>query len=324
MALADVKVLYASAPRGLQLTIPLIQTGAYNVADITQRLKNAGVQDDELPFVVFSSVPRASGSPARNAADIGGAGNPLGVERSAMDAPDPDIPVPTTAGEAPPPTSEFQVIAKVAVTPNWRQLTGCRYSMRRADGQGMVAVQDLTQDQFADPEDFARVRDGRIKLCYGKVWRRAAMHFVNDGDKWVDSVQTKNGMSTTNSVSVTASVGYSGEGASASLSATYGYSITVTSETTVTIEVSVLGKPGESQTAALWELCRATALEVDGVQRDGSNPYTIIYADKNGQHQLADAWSADIEVGTNIEIISQQPTLKTKIFKDAPSALAGV
>jgi len=95
-------------------------------------------------------------------------------------------------------------------------------------------------------------------------------------------------------------------------------------ETTVTIEVSVLGKPGESQTAALWELCRATALEVDGVQRDGSNPYTIIYADKNGQHQLADAWSADIEVGTNIEIISQQPTLKTKIFKDAPSALAGV
>ena len=33
MALADVKVLYASAPRGLQVTIPLIQTGAYNVAD---------------------------------------------------------------------------------------------------------------------------------------------------------------------------------------------------------------------------------------------------------------------------------------------------
>src|SRR5689334_18949676 len=131
MALADVKVLYASAPRGLQVTIPLIQAGAYNVADITQRLKNAGVQDDELPFVVFSSVPRASGSLARNAADIGGAGDALGVERSAMDVPDPDIPVPTKVGEAPPPTSAFQVIAKVAVTPNWRQLTGCRYSMQR-------------------------------------------------------------------------------------------------------------------------------------------------------------------------------------------------
>ena len=324
MALEDVKVLYASAPRGLQVTIPLIQAGAYNVADITQRLKNAGVRDDELPFVVFSSVPRASGSPARNAAAIGGAGNALGVERSAMDEPDPEIPEPTTAGALPPPTSAFQVIAKVAVTPSWRQLTGSRYSMQRADGQGMVAVQDLTQDQFSNPDDFARLRDGRIKLCYGKVWRRVAVHFLNQGDKWVDSVQTKNGMSTTNSVSVTASVGYSGEGASASLSATYGYSITVTSETTVTIEVSVYGTAGESQTAALWELCRATALEVDGVQRDSSNPYTIIYTDKNGPHELLDAWSANVEVGTNIEVISQQPSLKTKIFKDAPNPLAGV
>jgi len=268
------------------------------------------LRDDELPFVVFGSVPPASRSPAKNAALTGAAGNAVGVERMALDQPDPEIPEPAVAGAVPPPLSAFQVDAKVAVTPSWRQLTGCRYSMQRADGNGMVAVQDLAQSQFVDPEDFARLRDGRIKLCYGKVWRRVALHFLKQGDKWVDSVQTKNGMSTTNSVSVTASVGYSGSGASASLSATYGYSITVSSETTVTIEVSVYGAAGESQTAALWELCRAYVLEVDGVQRDDSNPYKIIYTDKGGQHELLDTW------GANVEVISTQPTLKTTIFKD--------
>lgn len=306
MPLEEVKVLYASAPRGIEATIPLVQAGAYNVADITQRLRNAGVRDDELPYVVFGSVPppRRTAAAARNDVSV------LGVERLALDMPDPSIPEPTAAGALPPPLSAFQVIAKASVTPTWRQLTGCRYTMKRADGNGYVAVQDLNQDQFQDVTDFERLRDGRIKLCYGKVWRRVAVHFLRQGDKWVDSVQTKNGMSTTNTVSVTASVGYSGGGASASLSATYGYSITVNTETTVTIEVSVYGSAGESQTAVLWELCRAYMLEVDGVMRDDTNPYTIVYNDKGGPHQLVDVW------GANIEVISSQPTLKTTIFKD--------
>ncbi len=312
MALEDVKVLYASAPRGVQVTIPLIQAGAYNIADITQRLTKAGVRQDELAFVVFGSAPPRSRVATSDNAAAGdpGAEARVGVERFAFNAPDPEIPEPAVAGTLPPPLSPFQIVAKVAVTPSWRQLTGCRYSMQRADGNGMVAVQDLQQNQFQDPEDFARLRDGRIKLCYGKAWRRVAVHFLKQGDKWVDSVQTKNGMSTTNSVSVTASVGYSGGGASASLSATYGYSITVTSETTVTIEVSVYGTAGESQTAALWELCRAYVLEVDGAQRDDSNPYKIVYLDKGGPHELLDTW------GANIEVISSQPTLKTTIFKN--------
>lgn len=303
MGLDNVKVMYATAPRGVRVTIPLIQAGSYNVADITARLKSAGVADSELPFVVFSPTPPA---PVLRDA-VAGAPAP-GIERAALDSPDPPIPMAPDANTLPPMESAFGAMSKATVTPTWRQITGCRYSMRRADNQGYVAVQDLSPESFQDPEDYHRVNDGRIKLCYGLVWRRVAAHFLRQNDKWTDSVQSKHGMSSTTSVSVTASVGYGGGGASASISATFGYSVTVNSETTVTIEVSALGRAGESQTAVLWELCRKYVVEVDGVLRDESNPFTIVFNDKGGPHQLVDTW------GPNYEVVSEQPTLKTYIF----------
>ena len=109
-------------------------------------------------------------------------------------------------------------------------------------------------------------------------------------------------------MSITASVGYSGGGASASISATYGYSITVDSESTVTNEVSVDGTSGESQTAVLWELCRKYVIEVDGVIPADNQPFTVVYRDKGGVHQLLDTW------GPNYEVVSSQATLMTTVF----------
>ncbi|MBL8288974.1 MAG: hypothetical protein JNL85_13400 [Rubrivivax sp.] len=287
MGVADVKMLYATGPRGVRASIPLVQAGAYDVADIAARLKQAGVRDDELPFVVFTSVPPEAGArPALRDAALGPAPalNP------------PAIPVPTKPDTSPPLYSDFVLVSAAAVTASWRQQTGCRYSMKRPSDQGYVVVQDLQPAQFKDPEDYARVTQGRIRLCYGLVWRQAATpQFLRNGDQWVQRVETTHGMSSTSSVSVTASVGYSGYGASASISATYSYSVTVDEQTKVSTEVSVLGVAGVSKTAVLWELCRKYVVEVDGVLRDETNPFTIVYLDK-GEHLLQDTWGPTYEV----------------------------
>jgi hypothetical protein len=309
MGLENVKVLYATAPRGLRVSIPLIQAGAYNVADITERLKNAGVRDDELPYVVFSGAASPPHPTRPGPADAAAA-----FTSAAPTVAPPAIPVPTLPNTAPPLFSEFAMVSiPQAVTPSWRQLTGCRYSMKRADNQGYVVVQDLPQSAFQNPDDFDRINSGRIRLCYGLIWRQAfSPQFLRHGDRWDQKIETTHGMSTTNSFSITASVGYSGYGASASISATYGYSVTVDDQTKVTNEVSVDGQPGESQTAVLWELCRKYVIEVDGVLRDESNPFTVVFLDKGGPHQLQDSW------GPMYEVISHQATLLPTIFKDAP------
>lgn len=286
MAVSDVKVIYATAPRGLRVSVPLVQAGAYDVADITSRLKQAGVRDDELPFVVFSSVAPDDARPALRDAVAG----------PAPTLSPPAIPLPTQPDTAPPLYSEFVLVSAAAVTASWRQQTGCRYSMKRPSDQGYVVVQDLQPAQFKDPDDYAKVTQGRIRLCYGLVWRQARTpQFLRNGDQWVQRVETTHGMSTTNSLSVTASVGYSGYGASASISATYNYSVTVDDQTKVSTEVSVLGVPGFSKTAVLWELCRKYVVEVDGVLRDESNPFTMVYLDK-GEHLIQDTWGPTYEV----------------------------
>lgn len=311
MGLENVKLLYATTPAGLHVTIPLLREGAYDVADITQRLKNAGVTDDQLPFVVFTPVPPEAPSGMMGAAMNFGTVPVAGVSRAAEDSAEPAPPLPTAPNTPPPMYSELGPLSSVAVTPTWRQVTGCRYSMKRADGAGYVVVQDLPQSSFPDPDDFNKIKDGRIKLCHGIVWRQAGLQFLRERDSWDQKIETKHGMSVTNSVSVTASLGYSGYGVSASLSATYGYSITVDEETTVTNEIHVEGSPGQSQTAVLWEKCRLYVIEVDGVLRRESNPFQIIYNDKGGNHQLLDTW------GPTYEVISKEATLLTKIFKDA-------
>jgi hypothetical protein len=61
MALEDVKVIYATAPGGVRVTVPLIRQGAYDIQDIQTRLRQAGVTAEDMPFVVFSpAVPQAS------------------------------------------------------------------------------------------------------------------------------------------------------------------------------------------------------------------------------------------------------------------------
>ncbi|MEP7345704.1 MAG: hypothetical protein ABI877_10570 [Gemmatimonadaceae bacterium] len=311
MGLENVKLLYATAPGGVHVTIPLIREGAYDVADITQRLKNAGVTDDQLPFVVFTSVPPAAPSGPRMAAMNRSAVQVPAMSRAAEDSAEPVIPIPTAPNTVPPQYSELGPLSSVAVTPTWRQTTGCRYSMKRADNNGYVVVQDLPQSSFPTPDDFNKIKDGRIKLCHAFVWRRADQQFLRERDAWDQRVETKHGMNSTTSVSVTASIGYSGYGVSASLSATYGYSITVDDESTVTNEIHVEGAPGQSQTAVLWELCRVYLVEVDGVLRRESNPFQIIYNDKGGNHQLIDTW------GPTYEVVSKEATLMTTIFKDA-------
>jgi hypothetical protein len=204
--------------------------------------------------------------------------------------------------------SDLGSLTSVAVTPQWRQLTGCRYCMKRADGNGYVSVLDLQPSDFPNPDDYSRINNGRIKLCYGYVWHRVGLNYLKQGDRWDQKIETKHGMSSTSTLSITASVGYSGGGASASISATYGYSITVDSESTVTNEVSVDGTSGESQTAVLWELCRKYVIEVDGVIPADNQPFTVVYRDKGGVHQLLDTW------GPNYEVVSSQATLMTTVF----------
>lgn len=301
MGLENVKVIYAAAPRGLRVSIPLIRSDAYDVADITQRLKSAGVRDDELPFVVFSAKPAAP--PLKSFTDAAAGANPPQVDP-------PKIPIPTQVDTAPPLYSDFALIVAKPVTQQWRQLTGCRYSMKRPNDQGYVVVQDLQPEQFQDRDDFNKVNSGRIQLCSGLIWRQAfSPQFLRAGGQWIQKVETTHGMSTTNSVSVTASVGYSGAGASASLSATYGYSVTVDDQTKITNEVSVEGISGEAQTAVLWELCRKYVVMVDGVLRDESNPFTVVYLDKGNPHLLEDTW------GPTYEVISKVASLITTPFK---------
>jgi 3-oxoacyl-(acyl-carrier-protein) synthase len=58
--LEDVKV-YATAPGGVRVTVPLIRQGAYDIQDIQARLRQAGVTAEDMPFVVFSpAVPQAA------------------------------------------------------------------------------------------------------------------------------------------------------------------------------------------------------------------------------------------------------------------------
>lgn len=304
MALADVKMIYASAPRGLRVSIPLIQAGAYDVADITARLKAAGVRDEELPFVVFSAVPASPSPAAQDAARFA-------AERAPTLSP-PTIPLPTAPNVSPPLYSDFVLVSAAAVTPQWRQQTNCRYSMKRADGQGYVCVQDLQPASFKNADDYAKVAQGRIRLCYGLVWRQAATpQFIRLGDQWVQRVETTHGMSSTSSISITASVGYSNSGVSASISATYGYSVTVDDQTKVSNEVSVMGVEGWSKTAVLWELCRKYVIEVDGVLRDEANPFTVVFLDKGGEHLLLDTW------GPTYEVYSPNASLITTPFKEA-------
>lgn len=300
MALQDVKVLYATAPGGIRATIPLIRAGAYDVADITQRLKAAGVRDQDLPFVVFSAVDPSS-LPRRPRL-----ANAMGTPPQLVPPP---IPVPTVPNTVPPLYSDLVMVAAQPVTAEWRALTNLRYCMKRTDNNGYVSVQDLDAQSFQNADDYDKVRSGRIKLCYGLVWRQpVSPQILIAGARWSQKVETTHGMSTTNAVSVTASVGYSSGGVSASLSATYNYTVTVDDQVKVTTEVEVDGQPGKTITAVLWELCRKYVVTVDGVVRDEANPFTLNYLDKGSAHQLQDTW------GPTYEVISREATLMPTAF----------
>jgi hypothetical protein len=295
MRLEKVKVIYATGPGGIHVTIPLLKAGAYDVGDMRSRLKAAGIQDDQLPYVVFSTE-QAIAPHLRD--DIGPADIP-GLSLAADPHALPDIPKPTQPNTPLPRLSEFKLVASVLVTPRWRQITGCRYSMRRADNNGYVCVQDLQPGDFENPDDYAKINNDRIKLCMGWVWRLVAENFLNgEGEGWNRTEQSKHGMSVTNAVSVSASVGYSGGGASASISATYSYSVTVDDERTVTTSVNINGEAGVSKTVALWELCRVYFIEVDGVRYDdpAKESLTVVFKDKGGPHQLLDTWGVTYEV----------------------------
>ena len=315
MGLENVKVLYARSPGGVQVTIPLIRAGAYDVADISQRLKTAGIPDDQLPYIVWSSDPTPP-KPLNQGSALGqsmAAAAVPGVSKAASDAP-PTIPEPTAPNLNPPMLSDLGPLTSVAVTPMWRQLTGCKYSMKRADNNGYVDMGSLGEGDFQDPDDFAKFRDGRVKLCYGLIWRQPenCIQFLKQGGSWSQKIVTKHGMSSTTSVSITASVGYSGYGASVSISATYGYSITVDDETEVTTQVDVAGVAKISTTVVLWELCRLYVVEVDGVVRREDNPFKVIFKDKGGPHELHDTW------GPTYEPISRVASVKQTLFPPGP------
>lgn len=300
MAIEDVKLLYASAPRGVRLTIPLVREGAYDTADILARLKKAGVTDDELPYVIFSpkELP-ADDHPGPQADNVQLPGEKIGSDEP------PDIPSPSGPGKPPALNSSLGPLTSVAVSPEWRQLTGRSYCMRRADGAGFVSMLDLQPQAFENADDYHIIQDGRLKLCYGLRWHQITVQFLSAGASWNQQVTTKHGMSTTTSYSISASVGYSGGGASASLSATFGQTFVVTDEKDVVTTVDVQPVIGKTQTASLWNLQRYYVVEVDGVVRDTSNPFRVVFLDKGGRHQLNDAWAG------LFDIISTDATLKT-------------
>lgn len=303
----DVKVMYATGPGGVRVTIPLVRAGAYDTEDIKSRLKKAGIPDAELPYVVFS----ATEPPSPKARDsIMAVMDVPGVAKF-QDIP-PTIPEPSGPNVQTPLYSEIAPLAKVPVTPTWRQRTGCRYSMMRADGQGYVVMQqpDRQLSDFVNPDDWHKINDGRVQLCYGYIWHRVDYQFLRPGDRWDKRVEITHGMSRNDNFSITASVGYSGYGVSASVSATYGFQITVSDETKTTTEVSAECQEG-SKTAALWELCRIFYTEVDGVMSTDTKPFQVIYKDKGGEHQLTDTW------GLRYEVVSSEPTLKSTQFQTA-------
>lgn len=311
--LANVKLMYALGPRGIVVTIPLTRTDRYDEDFIRERLKGAGIQEDEMPYVAFTPVHPA----LSNRLELG---HVPGVELVAFSDAQPPIPIPTEPNTAPPLWSDLGPLTKVAVTKDWRAATGSSYAMQNPAGGNVI-----TQDQpIYDPnnQDGAGIMsaqdaalcgqnaNGKLKLCYGYIWKREALNFLGQGDSWSQEVTTKHGMTRTDSLSITASVGYSGGGVSASLSATYGFSITVDDESDVTNTVKADGENGYLKTAALWSLCRKYVIEVDGVVRDESNPFTVYWNDgKNHNHrQLVNIWSG-------VEVVSKQATLITTPFK---------
>lgn len=295
----NVKLMYASAPRNLQITIPLIQQGSYDTADIKSRLKAAGVTDEELPFVIFSPVefPDQRNMPK----DF-----PLIVNPNQP----PPFPTPSGPGVSPPLDSVFGDLTSVKVSKNWRQLTGRSYCMSRADGQGYVSMLDLPPANFVNKDDYSIIQDGKLELCFGLRWRLNTPQFIADGGSWNNVIRSKHGMSTTTTYSISATVGYAADGISAALSATFGQTFVVSSETEVTTTVNVQPIAGMSQTATEWDLLRCYVVKVNGVIRDSSNPFTVLYTDKKGQHTLRDTWTGQYDT------ISNQPTLRIWSWKD--------
>jgi len=307
MGLEDIKVAYALAPGGVRVTIPLIiKNGEYDVDDINARLLKGGVPENELGYVIYSvEEPTLSIPPPQQKGDV------PGVQSFPEESAQPKIPIPTAPNTAPPMESEFSLIRAVPVTKDWHKLTGCSYNMYLAASQKYFDVQSMTADRFTHQEDYKIINDGRLKLCYGLVWRRVGMNFLDDGSSWEEKITYTKGMSKTTTLSVTASVGYSGGGASASLSSTFSTSLTISESKESTYDANVKGVKGSLQTACLWVLNRVFYTEVDGKIRGEGNPFSVTTKLSNDvPYQLIDTFGTSYEALPDIE-----PTLMVTPFK---------
>jgi len=297
--MGNVKLLYATAPDGQVVKIPLTKTGYLDTVEIADYLNRAAIPPQQFEYVAFSTTE--PGSKQFFLGQVAPAPVKAKLEGSDL----PPIPKPETPDLPPNPFSAIGKQTKVAITDAWRTENRLPYSMKDRFGNGYFNVLDIPKDQFRSsdgkkpqPGDYDLLHNGRVQLCYGPIWRLEGWNVVDKGEKYTRKVVSKHGMSQTDELSVSATLGYSGGGASASLTVAFKHSVTVTSETTIEQTYEVTGQDGLKIVYCVWQLCDIFTLEVDGIRRQANkNPFFIQW-DSKGLHHHRDTFDGTINAAT--------------------------
>lgn len=295
----NVKLLYATAPDGQVVKIPLTKTDHLDTVEIADYLNNAAIPPGQFEYVVFSTTepePQLS---------VLGLMAKAGVKPLRAEGDLPAIPKPKTPDLPPDRFSTIGTQTKVAITDAWRKETRLPYSMKDRFGNGYFNVLDIPRDQFRSsdgtrpqPGDYDLLHNGRVQLCYGPIWRLEGWNVVNKGEKYTRKIVSKHGISKTDELSVSATLGFSGGGATASLTVAFKHSVTVTSETTIEQTYEVTGQDGLKIVYCFWQLCNIFTVEVDGVRRQADkNPFFIQW-DSKGLHYHRDTFDGTINADT--------------------------
>src|SRR5438132_11665275 len=126
----NVKLLYATAPDGQVVKIPLTKADYLDTVEIADYLNRAAIPPNQFEYVVFSTTEPAPAqfvlSQMASAA----------VVRKISETDLPPIPKPKTPDLPPDRFSTIGTQTKVAITDQWRKETRLPYSMKDKFGNG--------------------------------------------------------------------------------------------------------------------------------------------------------------------------------------------
>jgi hypothetical protein len=295
----SVKFLWATAPDGQVVKIPLTTTDYLDTVEIAHCLNRAAIPPEQFEYVVFSTS-----EPAPNQIILGQMAKATAA-RKMLDSELPPIPKPNTPDLPPDRFSTIGTQTKVAITDAWRNETRLPYAMKDKFGSGYFNVLDIPKDQFRSSDgtkpqhgDYELLHNGQVQLCYGPIWRLEDWSVVDKGEKYTRKVVSKHGISNTDELSVSATLGFSGGGATASLTVAFKHSVTVTSETTIEQTFEVTGQDGLKIVYCVWQLCNIFTLEVGGIRRQADKNPFLIQWDSKGLHYVRDTFDGTMNADT--------------------------